>query len=208
MEAGAQGAEQSASRFFARGWTPACAADLRAEGTGALRGRSSSYSRKWRVRSPPCPPGRRTGRAKQRPMRTRPRRSPRPGPGRRICYSPDGEGFFAWVQLEASRLRFRFGQVKMNDHNLFWSAATCRRYGPGVGRKAATSRRTPYRTRHLSVFCAHPAGSLTPTSNSLCSAHLTAFAIRCHPKGRTRGLGTKLIAETMAELSSAANPHR
>src|SRR6266516_3668743 len=43
---------------------------------------------------------------------------------------------------------------------LFWSAATCqtcRRYGPGVRRKAATSRRTPYRTRYLSVFCAHPA---------------------------------------------------
>src|SRR5205809_5962590 len=82
----------------------------------------------------------------------------------------------------------------------FWSAATCRRYGPGVGRKEATSRRTPYRTRHLSVFCAHPAGSLTPTSNSLCSAHLTAFAIRCHPKGRTRGLGTRLNAETKAAL--------
>src|SRR5205809_1248995 len=28
---------------------------------------------------------------------------------------------------------------------------------PGVRRKAATSRRTPYRTRHLSVFCTHPA---------------------------------------------------
>jgi len=40
---------------------------------------------------------------------------------------------------------------------LFWSAATCRRYGPGVRRKATTSRRTPYRTRYLSVFCTHPA---------------------------------------------------
>ncbi len=53
-----------------------------------------------------------------------------------------------------NRLRFRFGQVKINGSQLFWSAATCqtgRRYGPGV-RKAATSRRTPYRARYLSVF--------------------------------------------------------
>src|SRR5438874_2514854 len=32
-----------------------------------------------------------------------------------------------------------------------------RGYGPGVRTKAATSRRTPYRTCYFPVFCAHPA---------------------------------------------------
>src|SRR6266516_4145114 len=56
-------------------------------------------------------------------------------------------------QLE---VRLASGSASVRQSQLFWSAATCRRYGPGVSRKAATSRRTPYRTRHLSVFCAHP----------------------------------------------------
>ncbi len=53
-----------------------------------------------------------------------------------------------------SRLTCRFGRLQTNQ--LFWSAATCqtcRRYGPGVRTKAATSRRTPYGTRYLCVFC-------------------------------------------------------
>src|SRR5947199_2632049 len=41
-----------------------------------------------------------------------------------------------------SRLRCRTAD---EQSQLFWSTATCRRYGPGVRRKAATSRRTPYR---------------------------------------------------------------
>src|SRR6266516_7225412 len=54
-------------------------------------------------------------------------------------------------QLE---VRLASGSASVRQSQLFWSAATCRRYGPGVSRKAATSRRTPYRTRHLSVFFA------------------------------------------------------
>src|ERR671931_362558 len=44
------------------------------------------------------------------------------------------------VQLKVRvRMRAKDGQMT----SALWSAATCRRYAPGVKRKAATSRRTP-----------------------------------------------------------------
>src|SRR5436309_10794731 len=69
------------------------------------------------------------------------------------CQEKEGES----VQL---KVRVASGAALVNCRRtitqLLWSAATCRRYSPGVRTQAATSRRTPHRTRYLSVFCAHP----------------------------------------------------
>src|SRR2546427_9319449 len=61
----------------------------------------------------------------------------------------------------ASRLRFRFGQVKLNDHSSFGVRRLVAAMVLGVSRKAATSRRTPYGL----VICPSFARILTRTFN-------------------------------------------
>src|SRR5438552_8359968 len=75
------------------------------------------------------------------PLRRKDAKNPRHNSGRR-------------VQLEVG---VTSGPALVNSIRLFWSAATCRRFRSDAGAIAATSRRTPYRTRYLSVLCAHSA---------------------------------------------------
>src|SRR5438034_8753706 len=62
-----------------------------------------------------------------------------------------------------SRLRCRFGQLQTNNHSAFGVRRLVAAMVPGVRAKAATSRRTPYRTRYLSV---HPRVFVVSRSDS------------------------------------------
>ena len=75
--------------------------------------------------------------------------------------SPHSHNQKTGVIRSASRLRFRFGQVKLNDHSSFGVRRLVAAMVLGVSRKAATSRRTPYGL----VICPSFARILTRTFN-------------------------------------------
>ena len=84
---------------------------------------------------------------------------------------PEGWGV---IRRSASRLRFRFRQVKLNDHSSFGVRRLVAAMVLGVSRKAATSRRTPYGL----VICPSFARILTRTFNCNLKAELQTWKRR------------------------------